>query len=64
MDVTKLIAYRTHNAMPAVLARLTFVVLATLLAGCAVPQPRGTGQQYYKSEPQTGRGYWLYLPED
>jgi poly(3-hydroxybutyrate) depolymerase len=64
MDVKKLIAHRTHNSMPAVLARLAFVVLATLLAGCAVPQQRGTGQQFYKQEPQTGRGYWLYLPED
>jgi poly(3-hydroxybutyrate) depolymerase len=64
MDVTRLIAYWKRGSAPVVLTKLVLVVMATLLAGCAVPQPRGAGQQFYKKEPQTKRGYWLYLPED
>ncbi len=34
------------------------------MAGCAVPQPRGTGQLERIVEPETGRAYWRYLPEE
>lgn len=64
MDVTKYIAYRTHKSFSAVLTKMTIVALATLLAGCVVPQPGGNGQLLYKREQQTNRGYYLYLPED
>ncbi len=64
MDVTNSIAYRMHLRIPAWPARLVIAALATLLAGCVVPQPHGTGQQFYNTERQTNRGYWLYLPED
>jgi poly(3-hydroxybutyrate) depolymerase len=44
---------------------LAWLALAMVtLSGCAVPQPRGNGQLSYLKEPTTGRGYWLYLPED
>lgn len=41
------------------------VCLAGLLAatGCAVPQPRGAGSLQRLTEPNTKRGYWLYLPQ-
>ncbi len=64
MDVTKYIAYRVHKSAPALLTRLAVILAATLMAGCAIPQPRGNGQQLYKQEPQSGRGYYLYLPVD
>lgn len=35
-----------------------------MLAGCAVPQPSGNGQLVHKEDPQTHRGYYLYLPDD
>lgn len=45
-------------------AVLIFVVAAPFcLAGCRVPQPRGRGLQTREIEPQTKRGFWLYLPE-
>jgi poly(3-hydroxybutyrate) depolymerase len=43
---------------------LVAIAVVCLMAGCVVPQPRGNGQQFYKLEPQTNRGYYLYLPED
>jgi len=64
MEATKYIAYWIYRSPSAGLARLALVLAAALTAGCAVPQPRGAGQQFHKTEPQTGRGYWLYLPED
>lgn len=64
MYATKNIAYPMHRWVPLWPARLVMVALATLLAGCVVPQPRGTGQQFYNTERQSNRGYWLYLPED
>lgn len=33
-------------------------------AGCIVPQKPGRGATTYQIEPTTGRGYYLYLPED
>ncbi len=36
----------------------------TLPMGCAVPQPRGDGQQRRLIEPKSQRKYWLYLPKD
>jgi dienelactone hydrolase len=47
----------------AIRAGLTLGVLLPLL-GCAVPQPRGEGQQLYLTEPTTKRHYFLYLPKD
>ncbi len=44
--------------------RLGIVMATALLAGCAVPQPRGNGELFHKRDPQTNRGYYLYLPED
>ena len=43
---------------------LRFVALlsATFLASCAVPQRPGGGKLLHLREPQSGRGYWLYLP--
>jgi poly(3-hydroxybutyrate) depolymerase len=40
------------------------VLIAGMLAGCAVPQPRGQGLLSRTIEPSTQRGYWLYLPKD
>ncbi len=31
--------------------------------GCVVPQPRGNGALTHETEPRTGRGYYLYLPQ-
>ncbi len=42
----------------------SILATGTLLAGCAVPQPAGKGVTMHRTEPVTGRGYWLYLPED
>lgn len=39
------------------------LALLTIASGCAVPQPRGNGQLTRVVEPETRRGYWLYLPE-
>jgi len=39
-------------------------MLLALCAGCAVPQPRGSGRLARIVEPRTRRGYWLYLPKD
>lgn len=49
---------------PILLTRVLIVAGVALLAGCVVPQPAGNGQLFYKREPQTNRGYYLYLPED
>lgn len=56
--------YRTRIGGFKGISRIAIVGLASLLAGCAVPQPRGNGQLFHKTEPQTRHGYWLYLPED
>lgn len=64
MDVTKYIACRVRKSIPVAPMRLALVLAAMLTTGCVVPQPGGTGQQLYKQEPQSGRGYYLYLPED
>lgn len=40
------------------------VLVGTMLAGCAVPQPPGRGMTLHRTEPTTKRTYWLYLPED
>jgi poly(3-hydroxybutyrate) depolymerase len=64
MDATKYIVYGMRGSAAAGLIRLAVVLAAALTAGCAVPQQRGAGQQFHKIEPQTSRGYWLYLPED
>lgn len=45
----------------AAVAPLAWLVLC---AGCAVPQPRGAGQLQRVVEPTSGRGYWLYLPQE
>lgn len=42
---------------------LTFLP-ALLATGCAVPQPRGEGRLTREAEPKSGRGYWLYLPQE
>ena len=41
---------------------LPALILLPIVAGCAVPQPRGGGQLALRGEPTTSRGYWLYLP--
>lgn len=38
--------------------------LLALLAGCAVPQPRGDGRLDHLVEPTSRRGYYLYLPKE
>ncbi len=53
-------------ACPSRMAARTTVLCAAilpLLAGCAVPQKRGAGTLSRVTEPQSGRPYWLYLPE-
>jgi len=40
------------------------VACVPLIAGCLVPQPPGKGRLLHKIEPETHRGYYLYLPED
>jgi len=64
MDVTRSGVYTMTRLFSFVLVRILIVAVATLLAGCAVPQPRGNGQLFYKKEPQTRHGYYLYLPDD
>lgn len=44
--------------------RLTVAVVLLAATGCAVPQPRGEGQERRVIEPTTKRGYWLYLPKE
>ena len=39
-------------------------VLLLSASGCVVPQPRGQGYRERLVEPTTGRGYWLYLPQE
>lgn len=41
-----------------------FVVVLPILAGCAVPQPRGMGRYARVQEPNTHAWYHLYLPAD
>lgn len=43
---------------------LLAAALLPLLAGCAVPQKRGLGRLSRVTEPQSGRPYWLYLPDE
>jgi poly(3-hydroxybutyrate) depolymerase len=38
--------------------------LLFVLTGCAVPQPRGNGRLTRVVEPESRRGYYLYLPEE
>ncbi len=38
------------------------LILAVLLSGCPVPQKPGTGDQYSLTERQTGRKFYLYMP--
>ncbi len=53
-----------HRFTPRLLVRILIVAGAALAAGCAVPQRPGNGQEFFKRDPQTHRGYYLYLPED
>ncbi|MCE5279034.1 MAG: hypothetical protein ABFD92_05450 [Planctomycetaceae bacterium] len=48
------------------MAVLTAVVLAgllCLLGGCAVPQPDVDFPHVFETEPNTGAGYWIYVPQ-
>lgn len=44
-------------------APVAALLLLAPILGCAVPQPRGQGALTHEVEPQTKRGYWLYLPK-
>lgn len=39
-------------------------VVLLAAGGCAVPQPRGEGRLERRTEPSTGRTYYLYLPKE
>ena len=54
------------NRQQRTLCCVAFLPAVALLfcAGCAVPQPRGSGELGRIVEPTTQRGYWLYLPKD
>lgn len=54
---------RPRKTAPRTAAVLGLTLLATF-GGCVVPQPPGKGRMYRLVEGRTGRGYWLYLPED
>ncbi|NLU22777.1 MAG: hypothetical protein GXW89_19025 [Phycisphaerae bacterium] len=49
---------------PTTAALLIIAVCLFSLAGCIVPQKPGRGACLYQVEPVTGRGYYLYLPDD
>lgn len=46
------------------MAALATAVCLLSQTGCIVPQKPGRGSNLYQVEPTTGRGYYLYLPED
>jgi poly(3-hydroxybutyrate) depolymerase len=57
-------AFIAGKILRAALPLLGLTAASITLSGCAVPQPPGKGQLNRLKEPTTGRGYWLYLPED
>lgn len=44
-----------------IFASAALALILSFSAGCAVPQPRGSGQLERLVEPTTNRGYWRYL---
>ncbi len=42
---------------------LSLAMVATLLAGCPVPQPQNTpNQHWHEMDPATGKGFYIYVP--